>query len=450
MTDFRDFKLNKALLNALDDLGLKQPTAIQQEAFPVVLSGKNVVGIAQTGTGKTYAYALPLLQGLKYSTELNPTVLILVPTRELVVQVVEEITKLTAYMHARVVGVYGGTNMNTQKLAVSKGMDILVGTPGRLYDLALTRALSLKNIKKLVIDEVDVMLDLGFLFQITNIFELLPEKRQNIMFSATMTDEVNALIDNFFIAPVKISIAVSGTPLTNIEQKAYSVQNFYTKVNLLSYLLQDADEFSKVLVFSPSKKIADRIFELLEGEYSSEMGIIHANKSQNYRLKSIDQFNKGSHRILIASDVIARGLDLDSVSHVISFDTPEFPENYMHRIGRTGRAKQKGKSILFYTEAEETYLKSIEELMDYKIPVTEFPEEVKVSKELAPEERPKMMELNTSHRKDGDHKPGPAFHEKSAKNQKVNLGGSYKRTIAAKYKKPITRGDKGQNKRRRK
>lgn len=450
MTDFRDFKLNKALLNALDDLGLKQPTAIQQEAFPVVLSGKNVVGIAQTGTGKTYAYALPLLQGLKYSTELNPTVLILVPTRELVVQVVEEITKLTAYMHARVIGVYGGTNMNTQKLAVSQGMDILVGTPGRLYDLALTRALSLKNIKKLVIDEVDVMLDLGFLFQITNIFELLPEKRQNIMFSATMTDEVNALIDNFFIAPVKISIAVSGTPLTNIEQQAYSVQNFYTKVNLLSYLLQDADEFSKVLVFSPSKKIADRIFELLEGEYSSEMGIIHANKSQNYRLKSIDQFNKGSHRILIASDVIARGLDLDSVSHVISFDTPEFPENYMHRIGRTGRAKQKGKSILFYTEAEETYLKSIEELMDYKIPVTEFPEGVKVSKELAPEERPKMMELNTSHRKDGDHKPGPAFHEKSAKNQKVNLGGSYKRTIAAKYKKPITRGDKGQNKRRRK
>jgi ATP-dependent RNA helicase RhlE len=213
-----------------------------------------MVGIAQTGTGKTFAFMLPLLQGLPFSRELHPRILVIVPTRELVIQVVDEIEKFAKYMDVRVLGVYGGVNMNRQKEAIVLGCDIVVATPGRLYDLVLSRALQLKSVRKLVIDEVDVMLDLGFRFQLINIFELLPKRRQNIMFSATMTDDVNELIHDFFEAPTTISVAVSGTPLDNIQQSCYSVPNFYTKINLLSHLLQKKEEFSKVLDFVSKKR----------------------------------------------------------------------------------------------------------------------------------------------------------------------------------------------------
>ena len=445
MTTFQDLKLSKQLKNALDDLGLDTPTPIQKEAYPVILSGKNIVGIAQTGTGKTFAYLLPLLQNLKFSKQANPRVLILVPTRELVLQVVEQAEYLTKYINVRVVGVYGGTNINTQAQKVAQGCDIVVATPGRLYDLALWRAVMLKSINKLVIDEVDVMLDLGFIFQLTNIFELLPERRQNIMFSATMTDEVNVLIDEFFIAPVKISIAVSGTPLDNISQQCYPVPNFYTKVNLFAHLIKDKNEYAKVLVFVPSKKSADRLFETLEPTFGSEMGVIHSNKSQNYRIRSIQQFDDGTNRILVSTDVMARGLDLEKISHVINIDTPNFPENYMHRIGRTGRAEQPGKAILFYTEKEEEAKSAIETLMDYKIPVLDFPPEVEISDKFTPEERPKTSDSTNQNRNRGKDNRGAAFHEKKEKNRKTNQPGKYRRELGKKYKKPQSRGDKIQN-----
>ena len=236
---FHDLNINNQLFNALDDLGFITPTPIQEQAFNVVSSGKDVVGIAQTGTGKTFAYMLPILKDLKFSEQENPRVLVLVPTRELVVQVVDEIEKLSKYINNRILGVYGGTNINTQKQAIADGVDILVATPGRLYDLALSRVLQLKSIQKLVIDEVDVMLDLGFRHQLINIFDILPERRQNIMFSATMTQDVNLLLNDFFKSPERVSIAVSGTPLENISQQRYNVPNFYTKVNLLTHLLKD-------------------------------------------------------------------------------------------------------------------------------------------------------------------------------------------------------------------
>jgi ATP-dependent RNA helicase RhlE len=447
METFKELSLIKPLQNAMDDLGFMKPTPVQVEAFSVILSGKDMVGIAQTGTGKTLAYMLPILDSYQFSKQVNPTVLILVPTRELVLQVVERIETFAKYINIRVVGVYGGTNINTQRQAVSGGADIVVATPGRLYDLALCRALQLKAIKKLVIDEVDVMLDLGFRFQLTNIFELLPERRQNIMFSATMTEEVDALIDDFFISPSKIAIAVSGTPLDNIAQECYSVPNFYTKVNLLADLLEDAAVFNKVLVFVSHKKNADRLFAALEEAYGAETCIIHSNKTQNYRIRSIQQFEEGKNRILVTTDVMARGLDLDKISHVINFDTPGFPENYMHRIGRTGRAEEEGKTILFYTNAEEEQKVAIEELMDYKIPLLDFPKEVEVSAQLTPDERPQHMEKNYNRNtKTTELRPG--FHEKKEKNKKTNQGGSYRREVAKKYSKPKTRGDKNVNKKR--
>ena len=444
---FHDLKLNTPLYNALDDLGFTTPTPIQEQAFNVVASGKDVVGIAQTGTGKTFAYMLPILRNLKFSKQDNPRVLILVPTRELVVQVVEEAQKLSKYINVRILGVYGGVNINTQKQAVAEGLDIIVATPGRLYDLAVSRVLQLKSIQKLVIDEVDVMLDLGFRHQLINIFDILPERRQNIMFSATMTEEVDNLITDFFIAPQRVSIAVSGTPLENISQVKYAVPNFYTKLNLLVHLLKDDKSYHKVLVFVAYKKMADRLFEALEETFHNETCVIHSNKTQNYRLRSIEQFQEGEHRILVATDVMARGLDIDNISHVINFDTPSFPENYMHRIGRTGRAERKGNALLFYTENETESMQKIEDLMQMTIPKSPIPGDVTISTELLEEERPQIKERNNPLKRNLDEEVGPAFHEKKEKNQKENLGGSYKFKIAKKYKKPKTRGDKNYNKR---
>jgi ATP-dependent RNA helicase RhlE len=390
---------------------------------------------------------LPILKNLKFSQQENPRVLVLVPTRELVVQVVEEIEKLSKYINTRVLGVYGGTNINTQKQAIAEGLDILVATPGRLYDLALSRVLQLKSIQKLVIDEVDVMLDLGFRHQLINIFDILPERRQNIMFSATMTQDVDELITDFFRNPERISIAVSGTPLENILQQRYVVPNFYTKINLLVDLLQDDSKFHRVLIFVAYKRMADRLFEQLDAFFKEELCVIHSNKTQNYRLRSIEQFKEGVNRILVATDVMARGLDIDNVSHVINFDTPEYPENYMHRIGRTGRAERQGEALVFSTEKEAESIASIEGLMQMEIPVLTLPDTVEVSTELIPEERPQIKERNNPTKRRDEDAPGPAFHEKSAKNSKENLGGSYKYKIAAKYKKPKTKGDKNYNKR---
>ncbi|HSI68666.1 MAG TPA: DEAD/DEAH box helicase [Gillisia sp.] len=445
---FQDLNLNTPLYNALEDLKFQTPTPIQEKAFSSIMSGKDVVGIAQTGTGKTFAYMLPILRMHKFSEQKNPRVLVLVPTRELAVQVAEEIEKLTAYMNVRIVAVYGGVNINTQHQDMLQGQDIVVATPGRLYDLVLRRAIQLKSIQKLVIDEVDVMLDLGFRFQINNILELLPDNRQSIMFSATMTEAVEELIDANFKAPEKISVAMSGTPLENIEQRGYKIPNFHTKVNFLKHLLEDKETYSKVLIFVGYKRMADRLFEMLNEKFAEELTVIHSNKTQNYRLRSVRQFGDGFCRILVATDVMARGLDIENVSHVINFDTPEYPENYMHRIGRTGRAEKQGVSFLLTTEKEEENLEKIENLMNMEVPQYELPEEVAISTDLIPEEQPKVFEIN-NHNKSED-APGPAFHEKSDKNKKVNLGGSYRREIAKKYKKPKTRGDKNANRRRKK
>ena len=448
MQSFDEFKISDQLRYAITDIGYTKPTPIQSQAFPVIAAGKDVVGIAQTGTGKTFAYMLPILQMLPYAKEKQPRVIIVVPTRELVTQVVEEITKFSKYLNTKVAGVYGGTNINTQKALLKEGQDIVVGTPGRLYDLILSRALRLKSVKKLVIDEVDVMLDLGFRFQLTNIFDLLPVSRQNIMFSATMTEDIADLIAKFFVSSEKISVALSGTPLDNITQSSYAVPNFYTKANLLIHLLKKADIYKKVLVFVSNKKSANRLFEALQDLYNDEVCIIHSDKTQNYRMRSVKQFDEGINRILVTTDVMARGLDLNEITHVINFDTPGFPENYMHRIGRTGRAEKKGDALLFYSEKETDYKKAIEALMKMEINNLPFPQDVEVSKKLTPEEEPKVSEPNNPHKRTNENERGASFHEKSEKNKKTNEGGSYRRIIKAKYKKPKTRGDKNYNKRK--
>lgn len=446
---FKDLNLNKFLWNALDDLGFKIPTPIQEQAFSPVMAGKDVVGIAQTGTGKTYAYLLPILRSLPYSRQENPRVIILVPTRELVVQVAGELEKLTTYLDTRVAAVYGGVNINRHKELIAQGQDIIVATPGRLFDLAVSRVLQLKSVQKMVIDEVDVMLDLGFRLQLMNIFDILPPRRQHIMFSATMTEDVEALINDFFNTPTHIAVAASGTPLENIEQKCLKIPNFYTKLNYLIEEFAFAKAYQKVLVFARNKRMADRLFNKLEEAFPGECNVIHSNKTQNYRLNSIKEFTEGSIRILISTDVMARGLDIDDISHVINVDVPIYAENYLHRIGRTGRAQRKGTALVLCTPQEEKQLEAIEALMKQAIPLVALQEGVAISKELTPEERPESKEIYNPLKKkqDDEDAPGPAFHEKKDKNRKVNLGGSYRREVAQKYKKPKTRGDKNYNRR---
>ncbi len=439
---FDELNLNTPLLRALDDLGYTRPTTIQHKAFPVIMSGRDVCGIAQTGTGKTFAYLLPSLRLMKFSKTRSVQMLILVPTRELVIQVVEAIKKLTTYITLEVDGVYGGTNINPQKERVEKGCDILVATPGRLLDLALDGSLNTKMIKKLVIDEMDEMLNLGFRTQIKNILDLLPAKRQNLLFSATITEEVEKLMQAYFNDPARIEAAPTGTPLENINQSAYEVPNFYTKVNLLSLLLHRDTEMSRVLVFVATKQLADQLYEQMEIKFPGEAGVIHSNKAQNYRFNAVKQFQDGNSRFLIATDIVARGIDVAEVSHVINFDTPEVAETYIHRIGRTGRADQKGISITFVTPKEKKLQANIEELMQYTIPVLVLPGELEISDVLTEDEKPKIY-MKTDHikiKKKTD--VGPSFHKKSAKNSKTNQKVSRKDQMKKKYKKPIKRSGK--------
>lgn len=436
MASFKDLNLSKQLLNALADIGFDTPTPIQEKALPIILSGKDAVGIAQTGTGKTFAYLLPIIRQLSYSEQRHPRVLIVVPTRELVMQVVEEIKKLTIYMSVRTIGIYGGGNINTQKQQVYDGVDILVATPGRVIDLTHSRTLQFKSIQRLVIDEVDEMLNLGFRAQLTQLLDLLPEKRQNLMFSATLNEDVEVMIEKHFKSPEYIELISRGTPLEKIIQQAYQVPNFYTKVNLLEYLLQTDNSLSKVLLFVKNKKIADEIFEELKAEFESVIGVIHSNKSQPQRFSAVKKFDEGEHRLLIATDIVARGLDLKDVTHVINFDMPaKESSTYIHRIGRTGRADKTGIAISFITKKDAPIQKEIETLMKKKIHLLDFPSEVEISENLTKDEKPvtrdkslkKLPKIIT---------PTGAFHEKKEKNKKVNLGGKRrqenKRRIAEK------------------
>lgn len=419
---FEQFNLPKALQKAIDQLGYQHPTPIQEKSFNVIMSGRDVMGIAQTGTGKTMAYLLPILKSYKFSNTYNPKIVILVPTRELVVQVVGEVEKLTEFMSVRTLGIYGGVNINTQKKAVYEGLDVLVATPGRAMDLALDNVLQLDEVQKLVIDEFDEMMNLGFRPQITSLLAMMRKKRQNILFSATMTDDVDEVLNDFFDFPEEITLAASGTPLEQIKQSAYSVANFNTKANLLTHLIQTQDDWSKILVFVNNKKIADMLFDKMEERIPGFFSVIHSNKSQNYRLMAMQSFEAGEVKGLITSDVMARGLDISNITHVINFEMPETPEHYMHRIGRTGRADASGTAISFVTAREEEIRVEIELLMEMEIPNVDFPEDqVEVSTLLiGPEKDKQKIKFLTK-------KPkidlGAAFQEKKEKNKKINLGG---------------------------
>lgn len=433
---FRDLNLKKPLWTALDELGYHTPTTIQAAGFNVMMSGRDTIGIAQTGTGKTLAYLLPCLCMWKFSKEPHPQILIIVPTRELVVQVVSEIEKLTPYMNIAVGGVYGGANMNTQAAMVLQGLDILVGTPGRILDLAASGSLQLKHIKKVVIDEVDETLSLGFRPQLLRIFEFLPVKKQHLVFSATLSEEVEDFLANYLIDPIKVEAARAGSPLEKIDQAAYNVPNFLSKVSLLNYLIAASDPTEKLLIFVASRALADRLFEHLQEQHQDALGVIHSNKAQNFRFKTVQDFQEGIVSILIATDLIARGIDVTDVACVINFDLPENAENYIHRIGRTGRADKNGKAITFVSPKDAELVNAIEALMQKQLNYQALPSELTLTEELLEFEKPKLEVPGKMLKLPKRENVGASFHEKKAKNKKVNVRYNHKKAMQEKYGKP--------------
>lgn len=409
---FEEFKLNRQILNAVEDAGFTVATPIQEKAIAPVLSGQDIFGIAETGTGKTAAYVLPLLMQLKYAQGMNPRALIVAPTRELAMQIAEHVKMFAKYTDLRSVVVYGGLGPKTQIEQIKAGVDIIIATPGRFLDIYLDGHINTQSIKFLVLDEADKMMDMGFIGSIHRILEIVPRKRQNLLFSATMSELVEKIAGDFLKNPTIIEVGLQATPAQTITQTFYEVPNFKTKINLLQYLLKNDDEVKRLIIFCKTKTVADSIFAFITRRFGAEaVRVIHANKGQNTRINSINSFKEGNIRVLVATDVASRGIDVTEVSHVINFDVPIVIEDYVHRIGRTGRAFQKGEALTFYTEAEKYYINKIQKLIRQTIPVVPIPAEVFIEETPYEERQLIAKEIDLQKRKEDPDFKG-AFHEK--------------------------------------
>lgn len=413
---FKELKISKQILNALEEAGFETPTPVQTAAFPVIRSGRDMIGIARTGTGKTLAYLIPILMKLQYAQGKYPRAIVIVPTRELVVQVCESVELLTPHMDIRCIGIYGGTNIRTQQEKVYEGVDLLVATPGRFMDIYMNGIIRTPQVKTIVIDEADRLMDMGFMPQLRSILEVIPEKHQTLLFSATFSDTVTAIASEFMISPEKVEVAPQATTVDTVTQIRYDLPNIMTKINLLKLLLTDKQEFTKVMIFTESKKNADRITDKLADHWKEELSVIHSNKAQNTRLNALKAFREGKSRIIIASDVASRGLDITDVSHVINFDIPSLPEEYIHRIGRTARAGKEGTAISLVSPKEQKRFDEIEHLIGQQVEVHDLPENLEISDILLEEE--KIQTANIVYQKKRHLKGGGAFHPRSPKNNK--------------------------------
>ena len=418
---FEDFKLNKQLLSAIAELGYTTPTPIQQQAIPLAQAGHDVLGIAQTGTGKTAAFLLPMLYALKYAQGEDPRALILAPTRELAMQIEENAQALSTYTDLRIVALYGGTGTKQQIERLEAGIDLLVATPGRFMDLYLKGYIVTKHLKWLVLDEADKMMDMGFMKQIRSVLEIIPRKRQNLLFSATFPDKVAVLSEEFLEFPERVEVAPQATAAETVTQFVYEVPNFKAKVNLLEHLLKDTERFHRVMIFTRTKKSASDLHKFLTRRSEGDIRVIHANKDQNARINAMEHFKDGETRVLVTTDVSSRGIDVREVSHVINFDIPWIHEDYVHRIGRTGRAFAVGEAISFAHPGEVYHVGKIEELIRMEIPRQPVPEEVEIPPTPRQEKIDIEREIDTQRRKEDPTFKG-AFHEKKARPHQQNFG----------------------------
>lgn len=408
---FDDFKLNRQLLNAVAEAGYTTPTPVQQKTIPLILAGHDVLGIAQTGTGKTAAYVLPLLMKVKYAQGQHPRAVILSPTRELAMQIEASIQQLAKYTDLRFLAIYGGVGPKTQIEHIKQGVDILVATPGRLMEIYLKGELVLKEIKTLVLDEADKMMDMGFMPQIRSILEVIPRKRQNLLFSATMHPRIEKLSEEFLEFPLKVEVTPAATPVETVSQILYEIPNLQTKLNMLRYLFQNEAEYTRVILFTRSKRNAEQVAEFIDDRTRGVVRVIHGNKGQNARINAMEAFRNGDVRFLVATDVASRGIDISGVTHVINVDVPMIYEDYVHRIGRTGRAEQAGASITFATPAEMHHIREIEKIIKMQIPKAPLPPEVIVTATKFEESQAMAEEIDKQKRRADPNFKG-AFHEK--------------------------------------
>jgi ATP-dependent RNA helicase RhlE len=363
---FNQLGLSAELLRAVEEQGYQKATPIQQRAIPLILEGRDVLAGAQTGTGKTAGFTLPLLQRLQHGTVNRRRVraLVLTPTRELAAQVGNSIREYGRYLPFRTAVIYGGVSINTQIAKLRKGADVVVATPGRLLDHLQQRTIDLSAVELLVLDEADRMLDMGFIRDIRKVMKALPANRQNLLFSATFSKDIRRLAADLLDAPTEIQVAVNGKPADGIKQIVYPVDR-QRKRELLSYRI-GAENWRQVLVFTRTKHGANRLAKQLESD-GLKSAAIHGNKSQSARLRALDDFKSGKVRVLVATDVAARGLDIEGLPHVVNFELPHVPEDYVHRIGRTARAGQNGHAISLVCVDEHKLLADIEKLLQTKI-----------------------------------------------------------------------------------
>ncbi len=392
---FEQLNIIKPIQKALKDRGYIETTPIQEKSIPTLLEKRDFVGCAQTGTGKTAAFAIPILQNL-YIEKLNKRgpkpirALVLAPTRELAIQIGESFTAYGKYTNIKNLVVFGGVSQRPQTDALKSGVDILVATPGRMLDLYNQKFIDLRNVNYFVLDEADRMLDMGMIHDVKRIIKHLPKDRQTLLFSATMPKEITKLVNSIVNDPVKVEVTPVSSTVDTITQKLYLV-NKENKKALLKYLLKD-ESIESVLIFSRTKRGANALTKyLVKWEIQAEA--IHGDKSQNARQRALNNFKTGKIRVLVATDIAARGIDVNELSHVINFNLPEIPETYVHRIGRTGRAGFKGVAISFCDEEEKNHLRSIEKLIGKKIPLIEDH-----PYELVPGATPVAKKKNTSKR----------------------------------------------------
>jgi ATP-dependent RNA helicase RhlE len=368
---FNSLGLNPELLRAVADKGYTEPTPIQREAIPAVLAGRDVLAGAQTGTGKTAGFVLPLLQRLGARGARNPRALVLTPTRELAAQVEQSVKDYGKYVDLRSFVVFGGVSEKPQMSNLRMGCDILVATPGRLLDLCEQRAVSLSEVQIFVLDEADRMLDMGFIRDIKRVLKMLPAQRQNLMFSATYSDDIRDLAKQFVKNPVSVQVTPRNATAEKVEQSAYRVPKDH-KRHLLAHLIKEGD-WHQVLVFTRTKHGANRLTQQLERAGITAMAI-HGNKSQNARVKALQDFKENRITALVATEVAARGLDIKELPHVVNYELPNVPEDYVHRIGRTARAGSTGAAVSLVSPDELSYLRDIEKLLKQKIDFVETPQ----------------------------------------------------------------------------
>ncbi len=374
MTSFSDFGLAEPIERALAAKGYTTPTPIQAQAIPPVLGGRDLCGIAQTGTGKTAAFALPTIHRLaekpRHATRGSVRTLVLAPTRELASQIAESFSQYGKFMRLSVTTVFGGVPIARQERVMAHGVDVLVATPGRLIDLIDRGAIDLKRVEVLILDEADQMLDLGFIHALKRIVTLLPRARQTLFFSATMPRAIEELAARYLTDPVKVAVQPAATTAERVAQSVTFV-NQSEKPALLQLVLR-GEGVDRALVFTRTKHGADRVVRQL-GNAGIQAAAIHGNKSQGQRERALDMFKKGQVKVLVATDIAARGIDIDAVSHVVNYELPNVPEQYVHRIGRTARAGAGGSAIAFCADDERPYLKDIEKLTRMKIDVVPLP-----------------------------------------------------------------------------